>query len=56
MSFFLSDSTERAYLPFIPRLTNKNIVATGDDHSQRVFNITFPFGDSTFEELYVCTH
>ena len=47
---FVPDSSEPAYLPFIPRLNEDNVITTGLDVEVPV---TFPFGNASFTGLYV---
>ena len=47
---FLTDSNQLAYLPFIPRLSEDNVLTTGDDVATTVI---FPFGNTYFTRTYV---
>ena len=54
MCIILADSSEQVYLPFIPRISDENIGFVGtDDTSRRAAIVSFPFGNESFNELYV---
>ena len=43
-----------AYLPFVPQLLDADLITFGDDFSQPVnIVVNFPFGDTSFSNLYV---
>ena len=50
---FLPDSSEPAYLPFIPQLSEHNVLTTGDDVVASATTVSFPFGNTSFTNLYV---
>ena len=44
-----------AYLPFVPELLDADLITSGDDFSQPVnISVNFPFGGTSFSNLYVC--
>ena len=50
---FLPDSSEPAYLPFIPRLSENNVLTTGLNVVASATTVTFPFGKTSFTTIYV---
>ena len=50
---FLSDSSEPAYLPFIPRLSENNVLSAGYNVVASATTVSFPFGNTSFTNLYV---
>ena len=50
---FLPDSSEPAYLPFIPRLSEDNVLTSGFNVVASATTVTFPFGKTSFTRTYV---
>ena len=47
------DITERAYLPFIPRLSEDSVLSGVVNRAPSFTIVTFPFGNTSFTKLYV---